>query len=116
MKTPFEQAIKLYAEHPDMRFSDDLALHLSSGGYVVAGPEFIAMIRPVMKDWQPDMLAHISIIAPADDADCWFVWLLCGSLSEAARHLPYRLPWFGFSQRGQPARFVEAEKVLAKIG
>lgn len=81
----------------------------------MATPEFFAMIRPVRQDWEPQYLADLSCTQEAETADCWFVWLLCGSLKEAVKHLPYPLKWVGFSQRGQPARFIELEKALAKI-
>lgn len=113
--TPAEQLCRLYAGRPDMSFSRDVAAHVA-GGYFIATPEVIGMIRPISHKWPTEMIANPAMIASHQLADCWFVWLLCGSLSEAVKHLPYPLPWFGFSQRGQPARFVEAEKVLAKIG
>jgi hypothetical protein len=113
--TPFEQLIAIYTKHPKMCFVDDLALHMAHNGHIVAGTDFVAMIRPVGKDWPREWLADITKTLPPDLADCWFIWLLCGSLKEAVKHIPYPLPWFGFSQRGESARFVDAEKVLAKI-
>jgi hypothetical protein len=113
--TPYEQAKALYSTRPDMRLEWDMEMH-AANGYVFAGPEFFALIRPVNKSWKPDSLANIRTTAPQEHADCWFVWLLCGSLKEAVKHLPYALPWVGFSQRGQPARFIELEKALAKLG
>ena len=115
MKTPYEQAKELYATRPDMSLEWDMKLH-AAHGYVFAGPKFFAMIRPVMKSWGPHSLADIRQTELLETADCWFVWLLCGSLKEAAWHLPCPLPWVGFSQRGQPARFIELEKALAKLG
>lgn len=115
MKTPYDQAMELYAAHPRMSFGRDINQHIAWGGHVVCTPEFIALARPVNKNWEPDRLANIMVTAPTETADCWFIWLLCGDLKEAVKHLPYPLPWFGFSQRGQPARFIEAEKVLAKL-
>lgn len=115
MKTPFHQGLELYQQHPEMEFLRDLASH-AAGGHIFITPHVFAMIRPVVKGWEPWMLANPEgYVARDEAADCWFVWLLCGSLKEAVKHLPYHLPWFGFSQRGQPARFIEAEKVLAKI-
>jgi hypothetical protein len=111
----YEQALKLYASRPDMNFDRDVRLH-AKFGYVVLSVDFFAMIRPVCSDWKPRHLQNIRRIARPRYANCWFVWLLCGSLKEAVKHLPYHLPWFGFSQRGQEVRFVDAEKVLAKIG
>ena len=73
------------------------------------------MARPICKDWPAHMIATPELTAKRESADCWFIWLLCGSLKEAVKHIPYPLPWFGFSQRGEPARFVESEKVLAKL-
>ena len=113
--TPYEQAKDLYSTRPDMSLEWDMKLH-AAHGYVFAGPEFFAMLRPVRKSWEPDSLANIRTVEPLQTADCWFVWLLCGSLKEAVKHLPYALPWVGFSQRGQPARFIELEKALAKLG
>lgn len=113
--TPLQQALDLYAAHPEMNMMDDLTSHIAFGGHVFATPSCIAMVRPVRKDWEPKYLADLSCIQEAETADCWFIWLLCGDLKEAVKHLPYHLPWFGFSQRGQPARFIEAEKVLAKL-
>lgn len=113
--TPFEQAEALYAGRPDMDFAQDLKDHMRYG-YVLANPNCIAMIRPVVKDWIPSVIRLPWVSAYPETADCWFVWLLCGSLKEAVKHLPYRLPWVGFAQRGGPARFIDLEKALAKIG
>ena len=114
--TPFEQALAIYATHPELNLGDDLAMHAACGGYVLATPNCMAMVRPVSTFWHPSFFADISCVATPEHANCWFVWLLAGSLKEAAKHLPYPLPWFGFAQRNEPARFVEAQKVLAKIG
>lgn len=114
--TPFEQAIQLYAERPDMCLSADFKAHMAMGGYVYAGPDAVAAMRPIRRDWEPSHIADIKRVEPLATADCWFVWLLCGSLKEAVKHLPCVLPWVGFAQRGQPARFIELEKALAKIG
>ena len=114
-KTPREQAIELYRPS-NLSFQDDVDDHMACGGYIILTPEVYILARPVRHDWPADKIANAAISEPKETADCWFIWLLCGSLREAVKHLPYRLPWFGFAQRGGPARFLPAEKVLAKIG
>ena len=115
MKNPFQQGLELYQSRPDLHFLSDLAAH-AAGGHILISPQVFAMIRPVVKTWEPWMLAKPDeFVARDEDADCWFVWILCGSLKEAVKHLPYRLPWVGFAQRGQPARFMELEKALSRI-
>lgn len=111
--TPYEAAEALYAGRLDMDFGADLMAH-AYAGHVIARPDLIVMARAVRKDWQVERFACIYQTAK-EQADCWFIWLLCGSLREAVKHLPYPLPWFGFCQRGGPPRFIEAEKVLAKL-
>jgi hypothetical protein len=113
--TPYQQVCELYRQHPAMDFDDDQDLHMQFG-YTFSSPDCIAMIRPVRQDWPAERLACILDVEPLASADCWFVWLLCGSLKEAVKHLPCMLPWVGFAQRGEPARFIELEKALAKIG
>lgn len=113
--TPYEQTCALYRPS-NLDFQEDLDYHSEYGGYVFLSPQVNAMVRPVRKDWTPERIADARQVEPLETADCWFVWLLCGSLKEAVKHLPYRLPWVGFAQRGQPARFIELEKALAKIG
>lgn len=112
MKHPAEQMAKLYAARPDMNLQRDIQRHIAAG-YFIATPTVIGMIRRVKKDWPESAISEPLCVA--DDGDCWFIWLLCGSLREAVKYLPYPLPWFGFCQRGSPPRFVEAEKVLAKL-
>jgi hypothetical protein len=116
MKTPVHQAYDLYAAHPDMDFNEDFSNHVARGGYVIMTPQVCVMARPIRRNWTSARIADTGQVEPRETADCWFVWLLCGSLKEAVKHLPYALPWVGFSQRGQPARFIELEKALAKIG
>jgi hypothetical protein len=113
--SPYEQALNLYDSRPDMSLENDLRLHCEFG-YVVSTSEVFAMVRPTSINWETCRFQDISRTTWPQYATCWFVWLLCGSLKEAVKHLPYHLPWFGFSQRGQEVRFVDAEKVLAKIG
>jgi hypothetical protein len=110
--TPYEMAVQAYAKVPGLDFAADMSMHLRYG-YVLSTPSCLILARPVRRDWPREFIASADTVAI--DPDCWFIWLMCGSLKEAARHLPYPLPWFGFSQRGEPARFVDAEKVLAKL-
>lgn len=112
--TPFDSTVHLYGSRPDMNLWDDIYLHRKHG-YVIMTPEVHIMARPVCKDWDTHLFRRIYCVADEEKADCWFIWLLAGSLKAAVKHLPYSLPWFGFSQRGQPPRFMEAEKVLARI-
>jgi hypothetical protein len=114
--TPYEQAIQLYAAHPEMCLAADIKAHMAEGGCLYASPDVVAAMRPVRRDWEPSRFADITQVEPLATADAWFVWLLCGSLKEAAKHMPCVLPWVGFAQRGQPARFIELEKALNLVG
>ena len=111
--TPIDHIAALYRGRPDMSFDDDLAAHFLRG-YVISTPEAFAMGRPVRREWTPEKLADPLHVEPLESADCWFIWALAGDLRAAVRWLPRELTWFGFSQRGGPARFLKAKKVLAK--
>lgn len=111
--TPIDHIAALYRGRPDMSFDDDLAAHFLRG-YVISTPEAFAMGRPVRREWTTEKLADPFHVEPLESADCWFIWALAGDLRIAVRWLPRELPWFGFAQRGSPARFLEAKKVLAK--
>ncbi len=111
--TPFDRSCKLYAEHPWMDFGVDRLAHFRHG-YVVATPEAFAMARLVRQDWTPERLNNPFEVEPAATADCWFIWVLAGDLSVAARWLPFDLPWIGFARRGKAAKFVKASRLLSK--
>jgi hypothetical protein len=111
--TPIEQVRKLYRLHPGMSFDQDLAAHFERG-YVVSTPQAFGMARPVRRDWEPGRLNDPWDVEPLDSADCWFLWVLAGDLSVAARWLPQALPWLGFARRGKAARFAEASNLLNK--
>lgn len=112
--TPYEQTVELYRPL-HLSFEDDFEDHVQNGGYAILTPEVNILARPIRKDWAPEKVAKANEVEPRDTADCWFIWLLAGSLKDAVKYLPYHLPWFGLSQRGGPVRFIEAEKVLAKL-
>ena len=111
--TPFDHVVQLYAEHPGMDFEADLEAHFRHG-YVVATPEAFAMARLVRRDWTPERLNNPFHAEPAATADCWFIWVLAGDLTVAARWLPFDLPWNGFARRGKAAKYVEAGALLQK--
>ena len=111
--TLFDHVLKLYAEHPGMDFEADLEAHFRHG-YVVATPEAFAMARLVRRDWTPERLNNPFHAEPAATADCWFIWVLAGDLTVAARWLPFDLPWLGFARRGKAAKFVKASRLLRK--
>lgn len=115
LMTPFNHVLKLYDEHPEMDFQADLEAHFRHG-YVVTTPEVFAMARLVRRDWTPERLNNPFHAEPAATADCWFIWVLAGDLSVAARWLPFDLPWIGFARRGKAAKFVEASRLLSKAG
>jgi len=113
--TPIDHIRRLYRLNPGMSFDDDLKAHFERG-YVVSTPEAFAMGRPVRRDWTPERLNNPFHAEPAATADCWFIWVLAGDLSVAARWLPFDLPWIGFARRGKAAKFVEASRLLSKAG
>lgn len=113
--TPYESVCMLYRSNPDADFARDMEAYTAWGGTVICTPEVIIIGRPVVKDWPSERLSDLRQVAAQNEADCWFILLLAGSLKAAVKHLPYPLPWFGFCQRGGPPRFIEAEKVLAKL-
>ena len=112
--TPLQQALDLYAAHPEMNMMDDLTSHIAFGGHVFATPSCIAMVRPVRKDWEPKYLADLSCIQEAETADCWFIWLAAGDLAAAAEALlslagPQK--WLAF-QRDGPPHFWRFQSVI----
>jgi hypothetical protein len=111
--TPIEHVRRLYRLHPGMSFDDDLKAHFERG-YVVATPQAFAMARPVRRDWTPGRISNPWDVEPLETADCWFMWLLAGDLSVAARWLPCDLSWLGFARRSKAARFVKASSLLNK--
>lgn len=114
---PSDQMWKLYNSDPRKGCEEaqwDIEMHMAYG-YLISTPKFIAMARPVRKDWPHERIADIRQTEPRETADCWFIWLLCGNMKEAVKHLPYSLPWIGFARRGKPARFVEASRMLNKV-
>jgi len=110
---PIEQVRKLYRLHPSMSFEQNLAAHFERG-YVVSTPQAFGMARPVRRDWEPGRLNDPWDVEPLESADCWFLWVLAGDLSVAARWLPQSLPWLGFARRGKAARFAKASNLLNK--
>jgi len=110
---PIEQVRRLYRLHPGMIFDQDLAAHFERG-YVVSTPQAFVMARPVRRDWKPGRLNDPWDVEPLESADCWFLWVLAGDLSVAARWLPQALPWLGFARRGKAARFAKASNLLNK--
>lgn len=111
--TPIEQVRRLYRLHPGMSFEQNLAAHFERG-YVVSTPQAFGMARPVRRDWEPGRLNDPWDVEPLESADCWFLWVLAGDLSVAARWLPQALPWLGFARRGKAARFAKASNLLNK--
>ena len=107
--TPYAKALDLY-KGDSTRFLDELEQHFEHG-YVVATPEAFAMARPVRSDWDTAKFRDISQVAPLDEADAWFIWLLAGRLEVAVRWLPRPLPFLGYSRRGSLCRFVAWERL-----
>ena len=112
--TPYAQALALYKGDSN-RFLDELEQHFAHG-YVVATPEAFAMARPVLSTWEPSRIADIAKVEPLETADAWYIWLLAGKLSVAARWLPVELPLIGLAQRGSAARFVAWERLKRLAG
>jgi hypothetical protein len=112
--TPYAQALALY-RGDTRRFTDELEQHFLFG-YVVATPDAFAMARPVLSTWEPSRIADITEVEPLETADAWYIWLLAGKLSVAARWLPVELPLIGLAQRGSAARFVAWERLKRLAG
>lgn len=108
--SPFDQATKVYETEPCARsFEADLLLHFQHG-YVVSTPEAFAMVRRVRHDWPIERLREPW--ETAADGDCWWIWLLAGRLTIAARWLPFDLPWIGY-ERGNVPVLREADGFIS---
>lgn len=102
-----KRAFQLYADHSDAGFADDLMLHMQHG-YVRVTPTVLAMARPVSSKWSNEEMSDISKVD--EDGDCWFIWVLVGSLGDALEMLPSEKKWLAFARGGQP-RLVPVDRI-----
>lgn len=112
--TPYERVLRIYRNHPEMSLGPDLEAHMRLG-FLVCTPQMFAMCRPVRREWSEEWLSDLDRVEPLETADCWYFWLLTGDLATTCQWLPYHLPWFAFSRRRKPIKFMDAARLLPKV-
>ncbi len=101
-EVPFARAARVYEREACARpLVADLEAHLLYG-YVISTPEVFLMGRRVRSGWPDETLRDPYATAP--DGDCWHVWLCGGSMREALRRMPFRLPWLSYERSNRIRR------------
>jgi hypothetical protein len=99
--TPFEQAQAVYSREPCARsFSEDLFAHLQNG-YVISGPSFFVMARPVDSTAPGSEVVNPWQVFPVKSCDAWLIYLMAGDMAEAWGHFPFPLPKIGFERKNR---------------
>lgn len=90
------------------------------GGYIFCTPECFIMGKAVDKDAPLELLLNVKHKFESDTQNAWLIWQAASrtqSLDSFFRFEPYRLPYIGWSRRGESAdvRFYQTERILNKI-
>lgn len=97
--TPYEEAAAVYDREPCARsFREDLELHLLNG-YVLSGPEFFVLARPVNSQDTVERMVDPAWVWPVEDCDAWWIYLFAGDLKQALGHFPFPMKWIGWERQ-----------------
>jgi len=96
-------------------FTNDLAAHLEPGGHIVSTPEYFVMFRAVPVDAAMDQVLNPWWRWPAEECDCWYIWLAAGDLAKAGEMLVREFgakKWLAFQREGPP-RYWRFESTIS---
>jgi hypothetical protein len=111
--TPYERAEKWYAQElPERSLAVDVFHHIHHGNVLVTATT-LALVRGVPRGADEDEISDPACWWEEQETDCWFCWLLVGSLRETLSHLPYRKPWVAYGRKGS-LRFWSLAALMAR--
>ncbi len=112
--TPVEQAAAIYERESCARtFREDLELHLLNG-FVISGPDFFMMGRPVCKYWGDQFTIDPTFNPTNDKRDCWHCYLMAGNMLKAFQFVPYPLPFISFERKNK-LRFYRLDELKKRL-
>lgn len=112
---PFDQAAKLYEEHPQPRsFGEDIAAHLKTG-HVILRPDAFVVGRAVDSSAPWEELSDPWRAFPRERQDGWLVWVAAGNVNTCLQCMPYSLRWLLFARRGGVLKRYEFSTLSRKL-